>query len=366
MIYRVLHIVPSLDYVSGILNSIMNYYSFINKDKYQYDFIYFNESSIDYKSTIESLGGRYYHFENMFHYFCFKKQLKQFCKEHYGEYTIIHLHMPFLAIFFYNLKKEIKAKAFVLHAHSTKYGDTKITNIRNKIAYYLFFHKADCYFACSDISGSFLFGKNYRSNGYLMKNIIDVKAMMNTIPKKTAKKELHLENNYVIGHVGAFSKPKNHKFIIDIFVEIYKENHNSRLLLVGDGKLRHKIEQYAKNRGVYDFVIFVGAQTDTKKYYCAMDVFLFPSLFEGYAMSFIEAQLCNLPCVVSDCIVEEANIKKDTNVFLSIKDDAKVWAKYVLNAKYSEMSKELIQELELKEITEVNNLQNKYTSLIKG
>lgn len=331
MICKVLHIVPSLDYVSGILNSVMNYYSRINKDKIQYDFIYFNESNVNYKNEIEKLGGRYYHFDNMFHYSRFKKQINQFCKDHYGEYSIIYLHMPFLSIFFYELKRRLNAKAFVLHAHSTRFGDTKFTNLRNKILYKMFKEKADCYFACSKIAGESLFDDDYQNNGFYLLNICNIDMSKNAPSKEDAKEKLSLENTIVIGHVGIFAHPKNHKFIIDVFGELLKINGNCRLLLVGDGPLRNEIEEYAKSKSVYEKIIFAGPQKDVGKYYAAMDAFIFPSVFEGFAIALVEAQSFGIPCIASDVIVPEANINKDNNCFVSLDLSDKEWAELIIN-----------------------------------
>lgn len=363
MICRVLHIVPSLDYVSGILNSIMNYYLRINKDLIQYDFIYLNESKVDYKKTIEKLGGKYYHFDNMFNYFRFKKQLNKFCKDHYGEYTIIYLHMPFLSIFFYELKRKLNAKAFVLHAHSTRYGDTAFTNLRNKILYKLFRKKADCYFACSKIAGESLFGDDYINKGFYLLNICDIEMSKKAPSKENAKKELSLENTIVLGHVGIFAYPKNHRFIIDVFEELLKTNTSYRLLLVGDGPLRNQIEEYAKTKCIYNQIIFAGAQKNVGRYYATMDAFLFPSIFEGFAIALVEAQSFGIPCIASDVIVPEVNINKDRNCFISLDLSAKEWANIIIKKINSKVDHNYLSNFNNETDYRIKLLEDKFLSL---
>lgn len=60
----------------------------------------------------------------------------------------------------------------------------------------------------------------------------------------------------VIGHVGRFVKQKNHRFLIDIFNEIYKQNNNSVLLLAGQGPLMEEIEIKVKDLGLEKMLNF--------------------------------------------------------------------------------------------------------------
>lgn len=233
--------------------------------------------------------------------------------------------MPFLAIFFYKLKKKLNAKAFVLHAHSTRFGNNYLSNIRNWLFYKLFHNEADCYFACSEKAGVSLFKNNFINKGFFMLNIC---SPHNTdfISKNYAKKELGLNNNIVIGHVGVFCPPKNHLFIVDVFNEYIKMQPNAKLLLVGDGPLRKKVQEYVSAKNLNNYVIFTGAQYNVDKYYSAMDAFLFPSIFEGFAMAIVEAQSFGVPCLTSDIIVEEVNFNTKINKMISLNLSPKEWA----------------------------------------
>lgn len=325
MTYRVLHIVPNTCYVSGITKVIMNYYKLIDKTKYQFDFLYMDEYEESVNNDISLMGGRYFCIGNIIHYSSFKRNLDQFCKEHVNEYSVVHLHMPFLAIFFYKLKKKLNAKAFVLHAHSTRFGNNFLSNTRNWLFYKLFHNKADSYFACSEKAGIALFKNDYKNNGFFM---LDVCSPHDTesIAKNDSKKELGLDNNIVIGHVGVFCPPKNHLFIVDVFNEYLKIQPNAKLLLVGDGPLRKKVQDYVSMKNLNNYVIFTGAQYDVDKFYPAMDAFLFPSIFEGFAMALVEAQSFGIPCLTSDIIVKEVNFNTKVNKMLSLNLGPKEWA----------------------------------------
>lgn len=363
MICRILHIVPNTCYVSGITNVLMNYYKLIDKNKYQFDFLYMDEYEENVNDEVVNLGGRCFCVGNIKSFFKFSININNFCKEHSGEYSVIHLHMPFLALFFYRIKKRLKAKAFVVHAHSTKYGNTYIRNIRNLISYKMFLNKADSYFACSQSAGESLFGKDYINNGFFMLNICGSDRKINNIDREKSKEELLLSKNVVVGHVGVFCEPKNHLFIVDVFDEFLKNHKNAKLLLVGDGPLRNNVEEYVKKKNLENYVIFTGAQNNVDKYYLAMDVFLFPSLFEGYAMALVEAHSFGIPCVYSDIITNDINnyLKHHNSVSLDL--GAKHWADVLESALNQGTENDYSDTVIAENKYRVQLLENKYSSL---
>ena len=125
------------------------------------------------------------------------------------------------------------------------------------------------------------------------------------------------EDDFVIGHVGRFYPQKNHEFLIDVFNEVHKQKSNAKLLLLGDGPLQEQIRQKTKSLGLVESVIFVGLQKDPAPFYSAMDVFVFPSLWEGLGIVLLEAQYNGLPCIVSGAIPDEAAI---SNSFCLLND----------------------------------------------
>ena len=129
--------------------------------------------------------------------------------------------------------------------------------------------------------------------------------------------------------MGRFSEPKNHSFLIDIFQCIHEENKNTKLLLVGDGELYNQIQEKVKKYGLEEAVIFTGVRADVTDLMQTMDVFLFPSLYEGLPLTLIEAQASGLPCIISDKVPIECAI---TNLVqqVSLNSDKKKWASVVL------------------------------------
>ena len=119
------------------------------------------------------------------------------------------------------------------------------------------------------------------------------------------------DDDFVIGHVGRFYPQKNHDFLIDVFSELHKQKVNSKLLLLGDGPLQKYIKQKIHLQGLDDVVIFAGLQKDSAPFYSTMDVFAFPSLWEGLGIVLLEAQYNGLPCVASDCVPKEVDFSSN-------------------------------------------------------
>ena len=108
--------------------------------------------------------------------------------------------------------------------------------------------------------------------------------------------------------MGRFYPQKNHDFLIDVFSEVHKQKPNAKLLLLGDGPLQEKIREKTEILGIAESVIFAGLQKDPAPFYSAMDVFAFPSLWEGLPLTLVEAQYSGLPCVVSENVTKEVEI----------------------------------------------------------
>ena len=188
------------------------------------------------------------------------------------------------------------------------------------------------YFTISEKSAKFMFPKSvYEGKRYtLVKNGIDVEQY--TYNKKTRDKirvELGVQDRVVVGHVGRFVYQKNHDFILEAFAEFHKKYENSVLLLVGEGDLFHKMQEKAKNMKISDAVIFYGVTYDIPGMLQAMDMFIFPSRFEGLGIVAIEAQAAGLPTLCADTIVDEVDI---TSKFVRVHGwNPSVWANKMLS-----------------------------------
>ena len=125
---------------------------------------------------------------------------------------------------------------------------------------------------------------------------------------------------FVMGHVGRFTWAKNHEFLIQLFAEFHRQHSKSCLLLVGDGELRSKVEQQIRKLGISKSVIMTGAVDNVEDYMAAMDVFIFPSQYEGLSTVNIEAQINGLKCLVSTGVPEEVCIAAGQVKFMTLTD----------------------------------------------
>lgn len=326
---RVLQVVTHMNR-GGLETMIMNYYRNIDRKKVQFDFLVHRPYEADYDQEIKSLGGRIYHISRLVPWSKkYKNELKKFLCDH-PEYKIIHVHQDCLSSVVLQCAKECKIPVRIAHSHSA--SQDKNLKYLIKLYYRRFIPKyATDLLACGEDAGKWMFsGKQFQ----VLRNAIDVKKYdYNSTVRENTRKEFDLENMTVIGHVGRFSTVKNHKFLIDVFEECLKENKNIRLLLVGDGEEKELIEKKVKDMGLQGKVIFAGIRSDVNRIMQAMDVFVFPSLYEGLPLTLVEAQAAGLPCVISENIPRDCILTKNLITALSLKKSAKDWAEKILSVK---------------------------------
>ena len=219
----------------------------------------------------------------------------------------------------------------VLHAHNSQ----NMGNAINGVLHFL--HKrrvrryASFLVACSEEASSFMFPSKSGSvnDATIIPNAIDTnKYLFDPNTRIQIRKRLGIENGgTVFGHVGRFHPQKNHGYLIDVFAEIHKEmgDRKSKLLLVGDGDGLKSVQDYVRELGLSESVIFTGQSLEANRFYCAMDCFLFPSLFEGFGLAPLEAQASGLPCVITDNSPQMVSATPYCRR-LSVSDDPKEWA----------------------------------------
>jgi glycosyltransferase involved in cell wall biosynthesis len=316
----------------GAETMIMNIYRKIDRSKVQFDFVVHTEEKCDFNDEIILLGGLIYHIpryngKNHFHY---KKSWNEFFKKH-NQYKVIHGHVRSTASIYLKIAKK-HGLTTIAHSHSTSSGDGLSALVKNLLQYPIR-NIADYLFACSRSAGEWLFGKEAckKDNFFVVKNAIDAKKFaFNQATREKIRGELQVSNKFVVGHVGRFNSSKNHEFLVDIFESICSVNKNAILMLIGSGEMRISVEKKVSQLGLINKVIFTGTRTDIPDLLQAMDVFVFPSLYEGLGIAVVEAQASGLPCVISDKIPQEAFITSLINV-MSLNVSSKEWAREILN-----------------------------------
>lgn len=332
---RILHVIGSMNR-GGAENMIMNYYRNIDRKMVQFDFVENIDKEAAFDSEIKALGGRIYrcpHY-NIKNHFFYVRWWKNFLEKHAKEYTAIHGHLGSTAAIYLSLAKKYGLYT-IAHSHS---ANGKPHNLKD-VAYRLFSYPtrfvADYFFACSKAAGVTRYGKKVSQSPKcrVLNNAIDTGhfAFREELRSQVRNSLQIPPDALVVGHVGRFVEVKNHSLLLNIFSEVRKKNDSAILLLVGDGELRGMIEERAGKLGVAKYVVFLGEHSDVSPYYQAMDVFVFPSLYEGLPLTLVEAQTVGLPCVVSNRVSPECVVTHDLVTVQSLESSPQVWGEHILS-----------------------------------
>lgn len=302
---RVLQIVTTMNR-GGLETMLMNYYRAIDRSRIQFDFLVHTQNHSDYEEEIRSLGGKIYHIQRMNPFSArYKQDLDHFFRIH-PEYSIVHVHQDCMSAVALKAAQKNRIPCRIAHCHNAS-QDKNIKYIIKSLYRHSIKKYSTDLFSCSQAAGNWMF---QTSNFQILKNGINASEYMySDAARSLIRNELGIgDQAVVIGHVGRFNAVKNHTFLIKLFHEYHRENKNSILLLVGTGDLENKIKKEVTELGLNNSVIFTGVRSDVNRLLCAMDIFVFPSLYEGTPMVLIEAQASGLPCVISEGIPSDCRI----------------------------------------------------------
>lgn len=315
--------------------SLVNYYYENLKDLYIFDFFTMDKfvDTIDYRNIIFN-GGK-----------CFSANLRKnrllghlklplyFKKVIDDEkYEIVHIHseVAYKVLLYAFVAKLSGVDKIIVHSHSSNIDGDYIffKRILHKICIYLIPLFANIFIACSDEAARWMFiNRIIQKKKYLiLKNgILPNKFLYSEKRRKFWREKLKIsENEILIGHVGSLKPVKNQTFILDIMNELCLKRQNFKLLFVGDGTDMQMLKKKSKTLGIDSKVIFLGNSDRVYELYSAMDLLLFPSLFEGVPMTLIEAQASGLKILASDVITSDIKI---TNLicFEKLGSDTEQW-----------------------------------------
>ncbi len=318
----------------GLENRLMDIIRAIGSERIHIDIFSYQLNEGSYDKEISALGGKVYYnppltVKNMFWYVGY---FRKFLLGH-PEYQIIHAHQNAWCSVF--CKGAYQAGVPVRIAHS-RTAINKITLgycVKNIIKIPARKY-ANYYFAVSEKAGRWLYGNRLYDSGKvkIWPNAIDALPFYyNETVRERVRETNGWSGKYVIMHVGNFTPPKNHPFILKVFRKVAEIDEKAVLVLVG-GDVREDIKAYIQQNNLTDKVILTGSRNDVNQLLQGADVFLFPSIFEGLPGAVVEAQAAGLPCVISDTITREVCITPHVE-YLSLKEDAGVWAETVLKHK---------------------------------
>ena len=261
------------------------------------------------------------------------RAVERFFAEHHN-YRAIHLNSGPKNFPILRSAKRYGIPVRIAHAHNTGFQtSSSAERLLGTCLKVPLRHVANVYLACSDRAGEWMFGSRQMKAGHVtvLPNGIPLKEFaFNQEVRQRVRAEWQVgESTLVVGHVGRFTAQKNHDLLLDIFADLHRERPNSILVLAGIGELQDASRQKVKALGLEGAVCFLGFRSDVARLLQGMDVFVMPSLYEGFPVTGVEAQATGLPCVFSDTITREAKILEAVE-YLPLDAPLGKWANAIL------------------------------------
>ena len=319
---RVLHIVGRLGY-AGLETVVMNYYRHIDREKVQFDFVVGTKEKEHFDDEIVSLGGKIYRLNSRVKApFSYIKSLARIIRE--NKYETIHIHQNSASMIIEAFTaKCCGVRTIIGHSHNSRCDVVWQHYCFKPLVNFFLTNR----FACSKEAGQWVFGT--RKDVTIINNAINLQEFnFDENVRNAYRKKLKLENNFVIGFIGRFQLQKNPLFLMKVFEEIHKKNKKAVLLLIGDGELQTQMIKYAKENDILSSVRFLGKRDDIAQLLFAMDVFILPSLFEGFGMVTIEAMATGLSCVTSNHVPCPNVLGR--KISLPLEEGPEIWADTIL------------------------------------
>ena len=245
-----------------------------------------------------------------------------------GDYDGVHVHFEEWSFLYLWLARLARIPVRICHAHMA-YMVRENEKPHYKVFRRLLNRYATCRLACSTDAGEHLFG------GYeytVLRNAIPVEEFLfDQNLRNQVRREMLLEQHFVVGNVARLSYQKNPLFTLEIFKEILQKRPDAVLLLIGSGELEAELRRKIDAEGLQESVRLLGLRTDVPRLMQAMDVFLLPSRFEGLGVAYVEAQAAGLKTFATqDLVPQEAMISDMLMTYLPLQYSASQWADAVL------------------------------------
>ena len=336
----------------GVESVVMNFLRNMDRSELEIHFLTYH-SNIVYADEITMMGGKILTITpKRESFYKFRKELKEiFINNNYDCVWANNCSLANIDILKYAKKYGVKKR--IIHAHNSKNMGSIIHYVLHLINKLSIGKVATHYWSCSKAASEYFYTKKIMGNpNYkIINNAINTnKFRFSEKDRIKLREELGInKNDFVVGHVGRFHEQKNHGFLIDVFNELQKQKKNSKLVLVGIGEGQDAIKQKVKALNIEDKVLFLGARSDIPNLLSAMDIFLFPSLYEGLSVALVEAQTSGLTIFTTTNVISDTKLTE--NYFsLDLNSGAKYWSEFILKNYNSEWKR----EKNLEEVTNRN------------
>lgn len=327
---RVLHILSGMNR-GGIETWIMNVLRRIDTRRIQLDFLVEATQPARYDDEIRASGGEIHRSPRFRHRGRFTLRLAQVLRQH-GPYDVVHAHGRHNMALPLSVARALRVPVRIGHVHNLKdqHGEDPVRRTYKRAMKELLLRNATWILGCSTAALESLYGPGAtgrHANLAMLPYGIDIARFTPRPSRDAVERELGIPSgSRIAGHVGRFVWEKNHAFLIDVFAELARRDPAWRLVLVGDGPLHADIARAVAERGLESRVHFAGVRDDVPELMSAMDVFLFPSLMEGFGLVLVEAQSLGVPCVIGAHLPAEVDVHAPSVQRVALNAGAPVWA----------------------------------------
>lgn len=324
---KILHIITGLDY-GGAERLLLNICKKQKEQGNNVDVIFFKTNGL-LKNEFESIG------INVFKYdikgfniiTTFLKLIIRIKKEHYD---VVHTHLPHAA-FIGRISAIIAGNRNIITTiHNTdrwllknnivwkilKYIDTKVNNynrckiiaISNSVKDFLIVHEPNI----------------IKDKIKVLYNAIDFESINNKMNEKIEENldySIYSKNYFVIINVARLSKQKGQIVLLQALDDLINKRKvdDVRCIIIGDGIEKGKLELYIKEHKLDEYVILLGWKDNPYPYLKKSNLFVLPSIYEGFGIAVLEAYYCEVPVLASDIDGLSEVIKdKETGILVEI------------------------------------------------
>jgi glycosyltransferase involved in cell wall biosynthesis len=326
--------------LGGAETLVMNMYRQMDRSQVQFDIAVQSDQPGHFDAEVVALGGRILPHPppDVVGFRPYGQALARTLREH-GPFTGVHSHVHYFSGYVLAVARRAGVPLRLAHSHTTQDGKGNSWP-RRAYRYYmrrLLQQHATHMLGCSRSACETLFGPAcwQDSRVEVLANAIDLASYGETRPgeRNALRQKLSLPvDSFLIGHVGRFSPVKNHRFLIEVFAALLPKLPQARLVLIGDGPLQSEIEKWLQTRGLSAKAHLLGTRSDVPQILNALDLILFPSLYEGLGIVLIEAQAAGVPCVVAATVPKDVDIHIGLVQFVSLQATLDVWVQALLSA----------------------------------
>lgn len=183
------------------------------------------------------------------------------------------------------------------------------------------------------------------------------------------RQEFSLKGKIILGMVGRFIETKNHRTLLQSFNILHKKRKDCILMLVGSGDTQKDIEEEAHSLHLENKVVFTGNRKDIPDLLASMDIFVFPSISEGWPNVINEALAAGLPVIAypagdiphiienkTNGIIVDNDATEIANWIIKLLDDSELRNKLKKNAKQTLVGKYTVDSM----VTQYENLYKRW------